>query len=128
MALGEINQREVSPAELMQDQIDHYWAGDLARRVYLFRRQRKAILENCRRIAVVGASSDPNSPSYLAIEKLLGLALEIIPIFADRESFLGLRCYPTLRDVPAKVDILQVYPNQGIDIVELARAAADKGV
>jgi acetoin utilization protein AcuB len=33
-----------------------------------------------------------------------------------------------LRDVPAKIDIVQVYPNDDIDIVELARAAADKGV
>ena len=51
-----VNQ-EVSAEDLRQKQIDQYWAGDLARRVYLFRRQRKAILENCRRIAVVGASS-----------------------------------------------------------------------
>jgi acetoin utilization protein AcuB len=109
-------------------QFEKYWAGDLARRVYLLRRQRKAILENCRRIAVVGASSDPNSPSYVAIEKLLGLGLEIIPVFADRESFLGLRCFRTLRDVPAKIDIVQVYPNDNIDFVELARAAVDKGV
>jgi len=119
---------EVSPKEMRNQQFDNYWAGDLARRVYLLRRQRKAILENCRRIAVVGASSDPNSPSYVAIEKLLGLGLEIIPVFADRESFLGLRCFRTLRDVPAKIDIVQVYPNDDIDFVELARAAVDKGV
>ena len=62
-------------------------------------------------------------------QKLLGLGLEIIPIFADRESFLGLRCFRTLRDVPAKIDILQVYPQEvGLDLVELARAAVDKGV
>jgi acetoin utilization protein AcuB len=119
---------EASPAQLRQEQIDHYWAGDLARRVYLFRRQRKAILENCRRIAVVGASADPNSPSFVAVEKLLGLSLEIIPVFPDRESFLGLRCYRTLRDVPGKIDIVQVYPSDGIDFVELARAAVDRGV
>jgi acetoin utilization protein AcuB len=119
---------ELSPKQLRNHQFDNYWAGDLTRRVYLLRRQRKAILENCRRIAVVGASSDPNSPSYIAIEKLLGLGLEIIPVFADRESFLGLRCFRTLRDVPAKIDIVQVYPNDDIDIVELARAAVDKGV
>jgi len=77
---------------------------------------------------VVGASSDPNSPSYIAIEKLLGLGLEIIPVFADRESFLGLRCFRTLRDVPAKIDIVQVYPNDDINFVDLARAAVDKGV
>ena len=58
-------EKETSVAELRQEQIDHYWAGDLSRRVYLFRRQRKAILENCRKIAVVGASSDPNSPFHL---------------------------------------------------------------
>ena len=117
-----------SPEQMRTQQFEKYWAGDLARRVYLLRRQRKAILENCRRVAVVGASSDPNSPSYVAIEKLLGLGLEIIPVFADRESFLGLRCFRTLRDVPAKIDIVQVYPNDNIDFVELARAAVDKGV
>jgi acetoin utilization protein AcuB len=127
MATTEISD-ELSPKQLRNQQFDNYWAGDLTRRVYLLRRQRKAILENCRRIAVVGASSDPNSPSYIAIEKLLGLGLEIIPVFADRESFLGLRCFRTLRDVPAKIDIVQVYPNDDINFVDLARAAVDKGV
>lgn len=127
MAKTEIRE-ELSPKQIRDHQFGQYWAGDLTRRVYLLRRQRKAILENCRRIAVVGASSDPNSASYVAIEKLLGLGLEIIPIFADRESFLGLRCFRTLRDVPAKIDILQVYPEDDINFVELAQAAVDKGV
>lgn len=117
-----------SPEQIRNQQMDKYWAGDLARRVYLLRRQRKAILENCRRIAVVGASADPDSASYVATEKLLGLGLETIPVFADRESFLGLRCFRTLRDIPGKIDIVQVYPSDAIDIVELARAAVDKGV
>lgn len=121
-------QGEITPEQLRHRQIHNYWAGDLSRRVYLLRRQRKAILDNCRRIAVVGASSDPNSRSYLAIERLLGLGLEIIPIFTDRESFLGLRCFRTLRDVPGKIDIVQIYPNGGIELVELARAVVDKGV
>jgi CBS domain-containing protein/predicted CoA-binding protein len=60
--------------------------------------------------------------------EVAGLGLEIIPVFADRESFLGLRCFRTLRDVPTKIDIVQVYPNDNIDFVELARAAVDKGV
>jgi len=122
------NREDISAEQIQRQQVDRYWAGDMARRVYLLRRQRKAILENCRRIAVIGASSDPNSASYVAIEKLLGLGLEIIPIFADRESFLGLRCFRTLRDVPAKIDILQVYPEDDINFVELAQAAVDKGV
>ena len=121
-------EKETSVAELRQEQIDHYWAGDLTRRVYLFRRQRKAILENCRRIAVVGASSDPNSPSFISIERLLGMGLEIIPVFPGRESLLGLHCYTRLRDVPGKLDVVQVYPNEGIDYDELAREAVSKDV
>lgn len=121
-------EKESSVAELRQEQIDHYWAGDLTRRVYLFRRQRKAILENCRRIAVVGASSDPNSPSFISIERLLGMGLEIIPVFPGRESLLGLHCYTRLRDVPGKLDVVQVYPNEGIDYDELAREAVSKDV
>src|SRR5262245_39244960 len=100
----------------------------MARKVYVLRRQRKAILEHCRRIAVVGANADPDSESYIAIERLLGLGLEIIPIFAGRESLLGLRCYARLRDVPGKIDIVQVYPNGGVNLVDIAQEAVDKGV
>jgi len=128
MAVAKIGEKELSAAELRQEQIDHYWAGDLARRVYLFRRQRKAILENCRRIAVVGASSDPNDPSFISMERLLGMGLEIIPVFPERESLLGLRCFAHLRDVPGKLDVVQVYPSEGIDYEELAREAVIKGV
>lgn len=115
-------------AQIRDRQFDRYWSGDLTRKAYLLRRQRKAILENCGRIAVIGVSTDPNSPGFVAVEKLLGLGLEIIPVFPDRESFLGLRCFRALRDVPGKIDIVQVYPKEGVDLVELARAAADLGV
>jgi len=100
----------------------------MSRRTYLYRRQRKAILENCRRIAVVGASADPNSPIFIAIEKLLGMGLEIIPVFPGRESLLGLRCFATLSEVPGKLDIVQVYPSDNIDFADLAREAVGKGV
>ena len=128
MAVAKIGDQELSAAELRQEQIDHFWAGDLARRVYLFRRQRKEILENCRRIAVVGASSDPNDPSFISMERLLGMGLEIIPVFPQRESLLGLRCFAHLRDVPGKLDVVQVYPSEGIDYEELAREAVIKGI
>jgi predicted CoA-binding protein/predicted transcriptional regulator len=117
-----------TPELIRQRQFQNYWAGDLSRRTYLMRRQRKTVLESCRRIAVVGASDDPNSASYIGVEKLLGLSLEIIPVFPDRVSFLGLRCYPSLRDVPGRVDIVQVYPDGDIAFADLARAAVDRGV
>lgn len=118
---------ESLPMKHRDELVQQYWAGDMARRVYLLRRQRKAILENCRRIAVVGVSTDPNSASFAAVEKLLGLGLEVIPVFADRESFLGLRCFARVRDIPGRIDIVQVYPGESIDVLEVAREAVDKG-
>jgi CBS domain-containing protein len=108
--------------------MEKYWLGDRARKVYLLRRQRKSILENCRRIAVVGASSDPESVSFVTLEKLLGLGLEIIPICPARQSLLGLRCYASVCDVPGRIDIVQIYPDGGIDLVTVAKDAVKKGI
>jgi CBS domain-containing protein len=118
----------MTPGQIRDRQIRNYWANDLTRRSYLMRRQRKTVLENCRRIAVVGMSDDPNNPSCVAVQRLLGMALEIIPIAPDRVSFLGLRCYRTLRDVPGKIDVVLVYPLVGLDLADLARAAVERGV
>ena len=91
------------------------------------KRQEKAILERCRRIVVVGASADPDSKSYLAIEKFLGLGLEVIPILPGCQNYLGLRCYDRLKDVPGDVDVVQVYPAAGMDLAALASEAVKKG-
>ncbi len=111
-----------------QEQIEKYRAGDLARKVYLVRRQRKAVLENCRRIAVVGVNPEPGSASFVGLERLLGMGLEMIPIFPGRESFLGLRCYARLRDVPGKVDIVLIHPADDVQLLPLAVDAVEKGV
>ena len=61
------------------------------------------------------------------MEKLLGLGVEVIPVFPWRESLPGLRCYSCLRDVAGKIDVVQVYPDGGVNFVELAQAV-DRGV
>jgi hypothetical protein len=48
---------ETSPTQRRQELIEKYWAGDMARKVYLLRLQRKTILEHCRRIAVIGTGN-----------------------------------------------------------------------
>ena len=119
---------EMTASKFRQEQLDRYSAGDLARKSYLIRRQRKAILEHCRRVAVVGASADPNSPIFTTTEKLLGMGLEILPVFPGRESLLGVRCYDRLSEVPGQIDIVQVYPSDGVDCRTLAREAVAKKV
>jgi len=123
-----VREEDATPSRQRQEMIEKYWAGERTRKIYLLRRQRKTILENCRRVAVVGASSDPESMSFVALEKLLGLGLEIVPICPDRQSLLGLRCFPRLSDVPGKIDIVQIYPDDDIDLVKLAKDAVNKTV
>ncbi len=66
---------------------------------------------NPRRIAIVGASKDPAKRGYRAIKTLLAdnYAGEIIPINPKETEILGLRCYPTLMDVPGHVDVALIY-------------------
>lgn len=92
----------------------------------LLRRQRKELLGKCRRIAIVGVSTDPDSRSYLSIEKFLGLGLEVIPILPGCRNYLGLPCYDRLTDVPGDVDVVQVYPGAGTNLEALASEAVEK--
>ncbi|MGH7769696.1 MAG: CoA-binding protein, partial [Candidatus Binatia bacterium] len=95
---------------------------------YFFRRQRKPFLETCRRIAVVGIDTDSDSASFVTTEKLLGLGLEILPVIPGSREFLGVKCYESLRDVPGPIDIVQVYLDNPIELLECARAAIEKRV
>ncbi len=115
-------------AKAMQENLVSRQTGHLRSiREDLLKRQRKVLLEKCRRIAVVGASADPNSNSYLSIEKFLGLGVEIVPILPGYQDYLGLSCYDHLRDVPGDVDIVQVFPGAGTNLETLASEAVKKG-
>lgn len=100
----------------------------LVKEEYLLRKQRKEILEKCGRVAVAGLSTDTNSRGYVSMEKLLGLGLEIFPVLPGKENYLGVRVFSTLKDVPGDVDICLVYPEQGLDVGQLAREAVEKKV
>jgi CBS domain-containing protein len=95
---------------------------------YLLKRQRKSILQECRTIAVIGASPDPQSTSYVQIEKLLGFGLAIHPILPGCRRFLGITCYDNLTSVPGSIDIVLVFPNHQLDLHEIASQACEKGV
>lgn len=94
-----------------------------SREEYLLRRQRKEILERCRRIAIVGAGTDPNCASHIRIEKLLAFGLEILPVVPGIEKYLGLPSYSSLREVSGPVDIVQVYLSEGVDLIQTTRDA-----
>ena len=62
-----------------------------------------------RRIAVVGLSDDPTRPSYEVAQYLASIGLEIIPVNPKCERVLGRKCYASLREVPGKIDVVDVF-------------------
>src|SRR5260221_11759106 len=70
--------------------------------------QIRAILERVRTIAMVGASSNWNRPSYFVMKYLQGKGYRVIPVnpgIAGQE-LLGEKVYAGLRDAPDPVDVV----------------------
>jgi predicted CoA-binding protein len=60
-------------------------------------------------IAVVGLSSDPMRPSYGVAAYLQRQGHRIIPVNPNEREVLGEPAYPTLRDIPVPVDVVDVF-------------------
>ena len=66
-----------------------------------------ALNEN--KIAVVGMSSKAHRASYLVGDYLVQNGYEVIPVNPRETEVLGLKCYPSLQDVPGSIDIVNVF-------------------
>ncbi len=69
----------------------------------------RRILQENRVIAVVGLSANWYRPSYFAAKYLQEHGYRIIPVNPRYEEILGEKCYPTLRDIPEPVDVVQIF-------------------
>jgi predicted CoA-binding protein len=69
----------------------------------------RAILTRSRTVAVVGASSKRDRPSYEVMKILMGAGFRVIPVTPKEASILGRTTYPTLSDIPERVDIVDVF-------------------
>ena len=69
----------------------------------------RRILQQNRVIAVVGLSANWYRPSYFAAKYLQEHGYRIIPVNPRYEEILGEKCYPTLRDIPEPVDVVQIF-------------------
>src|SRR5438132_11786174 len=69
----------------------------------------KTLLSEAVTIAVVGASSNPDKPSYGIMQKLQKVGYRVIPVNPRETEILGERSYPSLLDVPERVDIVDVF-------------------
>jgi predicted CoA-binding protein len=79
-------------------------------------------LDRPRRIAVVGLSNREDRDSYKASLYLHESGYEIVPVNPIYSSIMGLKCYPSLHDVPGTVDIVNLF--QRLDRVPASVEAA----
>lgn len=67
------------------------------------------ILRECRTIAVVGLSSNPWRPSHGVASYMKRNGYRIIPVNPNEREVLGERAYASLRDVPEKVELVDIF-------------------
>ncbi|HUG80590.1 MAG TPA: CoA-binding protein [Bryobacterales bacterium] len=70
---------------------------------------RLRILEDYRRIAMVGLSSNPYRPSHFAARYLLAEGYDVIPVNPREQEILGHTCYPSLRDIPGPIEVVDIF-------------------
>ena len=69
----------------------------------------RRILREARTIAVVGLSADWYRPSYFAAKYMQEHGYRVIPVNPKYPEILGEKCYRSLRDVPEKVDMVDIF-------------------
>ena len=82
----------------------------------------RRILATSRTIAVVGLSADWFRPSYFAAKYMLEHGYTVIPVNPRAAEIMGQKCYASLRDVPVKVDIVDVF-RKTEDVLPIAEDA-----
>src|SRR3954447_13619349 len=69
----------------------------------------KRLLTEATTIAMVGASSNPDKTSHGIMQKLQNVGYRVIPVNPRETEILGERSYPSLVDVPERIDIVDVF-------------------
>ncbi len=89
------------------------------------------LIERYKTIAVVGLSSNPEKPSHFVPKYLKEKGYTIVPVNpVAKGEILGLKVYASLREIPQKVDIVDIFrpPKDVPPIVEDAIAIGAKVV
>ncbi|HEX3681214.1 MAG TPA: CoA-binding protein [Bryobacteraceae bacterium] len=67
------------------------------------------LLRNAKTIAVVGLSSNPTRPSFGVSRFLQRQGFRVIPVNPNETEVLGERAYPSVKDIPDEIDIVDIF-------------------
>lgn len=91
----------------------------------------RKVMDQCKTVAVVGLSSNPEKPGHFVPKYLQEHGYKIIPVNPSAKGeILGEKVYASLREIPQKVDIVDIFrpPKDVPPIVEDAIAIGAKVV
>ncbi len=88
------------------------------------------ILKSAHTVASVGASSNPQKPSYGIFQYLAEAGYRMIPVNPTTPEVMGRISYPDLESIPEKIDVVQVFrkPEDVPAVVEQAIKAGARVV
>ena len=86
----------------------------------------RRILDENRVIASVGLSANWYRPSFFAAKYMQEHGYRVIPVNPAYDEVLGEKCYPSLKDVPEAIDIVDCF-RKSQDIEPIARDAVEIG-
>jgi len=69
----------------------------------------RQLLTDATTIAIVGASADPDKASFGIMRKLQAAGYRVIPVNPHETEVLGERSFPSLLDIPERIDIVDVF-------------------
>jgi predicted CoA-binding protein len=70
---------------------------------------RRQILQQYHRVAIVGLSANPHRPSHFVAVYLAQYGYDITPVNPKETEILGRKCYPSLKDVPPPLEIVDIF-------------------
>jgi len=78
------------------------------------------IFNNTKTIAIAGLSPDESKASNMVAQYLQNAGFKIVPIYPKEETILGEKVYRSLREVPFKIDMVDIFrkPNAIATIVD----------
>ena len=77
-------------------------------------------------IAVVGLSPKEIRPSYGVAKYLQSVGYKIIPVNPGHPKILGEKSYPTLKDIPVNVDVVDIF-RRSEHVIPITEAAIEIG-
>ncbi len=86
----------------------------------------KSILQESKRIAVVGISKNQERPSYHVSEYLKDQGYELFFVNPTADEIMGQKVYASLGDIPVSIDVVDVF-RKPEDVQPIAREAVEIG-